>query len=104
MEISSTETVPGREVSESLGVVRGNTVRSRNVGSDFAQGLNNIVGGELKGYTKLLGDSRDEAVERMLAEAEELEADAVVNLRFETGSVAQNSVEMLAYGTAVRLE
>ncbi|WP_101297692.1 YbjQ family protein [Halegenticoccus soli] len=104
MFVTTTDAVAGRDVAETLGVVRGNTVRARNVGSDVVQGLRNIAGGELKGYTELLSDARDEAVARMEAEADELGADAVVNVRFETGSIAQGGAEMLAYGTAVRLK
>lgn len=103
MEVTSTLTVPGYEISESLGVVRGNTVRARNIGNDIVQGVRNMVGGELKGYTKLLSDARDEALERMIAEAEEVGADAVVNVRFDTGGM-QGGMEMLVYGTAVKLE
>lgn len=103
MLVTSTETVTGRETAETLGLVRGNTIRARNVGRDITQGLRNIVGGELKAYTTLLTDAREEALERMEAEAEELGADAVVNVRFETSQVANGAAELLAYGTAVRL-
>ena len=103
MLVTSTGTVTGRETAEALGLVRGNTIRARNVGRDITQGLRNIVGGELKAYTTLLTDAREEALERMEAEAEELGADAVVNVRFETSQVANGAAELLAYGTAVRL-
>lgn len=103
MLVTSTETVPGREITESLGLVRGNTIRGRNVGRDITQGIRNFIGGELKAYTTLMTDSREEAIERMEAEAEEMGADAIVNVRFETGSVASGAAELLAYGTAVKL-
>lgn len=101
--ITTTATVPGREVVESLDVVRGNSVRARNVGRDITQSLRNLVGGELKAYSTLMSDTREEALERMVDEAETLEADAVVNVRFETARIAGNAAELLAYGTAVRL-
>jgi uncharacterized protein YbjQ (UPF0145 family) len=102
MLITNTERVAGREIAETLGVVRGNTVRARNLGRDITQGLRNVVGGELKAYTTLLSDAREEALTRMEAEAEEVGADAVVNVRFVTSQIAQGGAEMLAYGTAVR--
>lgn len=102
MELSSTDGIVGREVVETLGIVRGNTVRARNVGRDITQSLRNIAGGELKGYSELLTDARDEAQARMVEEAEELGADAVVNVRFEASSIASSGAEILAYGTAVR--
>ncbi|ADQ67427.1 hypothetical protein C499_19122 [Halogeometricum borinquense DSM 11551] len=100
---TTTESVPGREVVEVLGVVRGNTVRARNVGRDVTQSLRNLVGGELNSYTGLMTDARDEAEKRMQEEAEAVGADAVVNVRFTTSDVAQSAAEILAYGTAVRL-
>lgn len=103
MELSNTDTVAGSEVAETLGVVRGNTVRARNAGRDFTQSLRNITGGELKGYTELLTDAREEALNRMTKEAEALDADAVVNVRFTTSSITDTGAEILAYGTAVRL-
>lgn len=103
MLLSTTETVAGEEITETLGTVRGNTVRARNAGRDFTQGLKNFVGGEMHGYTKLLSDSREQAEERMLAEAAELGADAVVCVRFETSEFSSGGAEMLAYGTAVKL-
>lgn len=104
MILTTTETVEDRETAEMLGMVRGNTIRARNVGRDITQGLRNIVGGELKAYTTLLSDSREEALKRMEDEAEELGADAVVNVRFETSGVANGAAELLAYGTAVKLK
>ena len=104
MQTASTESIAGEQIVETLGTVRGNTVRARNAGRDFTQSLRNIVGGEMKAYTELLSDSREEAEERMLTEAEEMGADAVVCMRFETSEIAGTGAEMLAYGTAVKLE
>ena len=102
--ISNTETIPGRTIVEFYGVVTGNTVRAKHVGRDIMAGLKNIVGGELKGYTELLNESRQEAVQRMSEQAVSMGANAVVNVRFATSSVAQGAAELFAYGTAVRLE
>jgi uncharacterized protein YbjQ (UPF0145 family) len=99
----TTETVPGREIAEVLGIARGNTVRARNVGRDITQGFRNLAGGELKAYSTLLADARDQAIERMEADAVEMGADAVVNVRMETSEVTQGASEVIAYGTAVRL-
>ena len=104
MIISNTESVPGRRIVEFYGVVTGNTVRAKHVGRDLMAGLKNIVGGELKGYTELLNDSRSEATERMVQQAESMGANAVVNVRFATSSIAQGAAELFAYGTAVRVE
>lgn len=104
MRISNTETIPGHEVTEVLDVVRGNTVRARNVGRDITQAIRNLFGGELKAYSNLLTRARDQALERMEVEAEKLGADAVVNVRFMTSQIAGQSAEILAYGTAVKLE
>jgi len=103
MLISNIETIPGREIQDLLGVVTGSTVRAKHIGRDIMAGLKNIVGGELQGYTELLQEARKEAVERMSEQAAELGADAVVNVRFTTSSVAQGAAELFAYGTAVRL-
>lgn len=104
MIVVNTETIPGMRVVQMKGLVQGNTVRAKHFGRDLAAGLKNIVGGELKGYTELLTESRREALERMLAQAEELGANAVVNVRFSTSSVTQGAAEMYAYGTAVVVE
>ena len=104
MQHTNTETLPGEEIDEVLGVARGNTVRARNVGRDITQALRNIIGGELKAYSELYSDTRDQALERMLKDAESMDADAVVNVRFETSQIAGSSAELLAYGTAVRLK
>ncbi len=103
MIITNVENVPGKEIAEHYGLVSGSTVRAKHIGRDFMAGLKNIVGGELKGYTELLSDSRKEAVERMKQQAAELGANAVINVRFSTSSVAQGASELYAYGTAVKL-
>ena len=104
MIISNTESIPGRKIVEFYGVVTGNTVRAKHVGRDIMAGLKNIVGGELKGYTELLQDSRKEATERMIEQAQSMGANAVVNIRFATSSISQGAAELFAYGTAVRVE
>ena len=97
----NTETIPGKTILELKGLVQGNTVRAKHVGRDFMASLKNLVGGELKGYTELLVDARREATSRMLAQAQELGANAVVNVRFSTSSITAGAAELYAYGTAV---
>ena len=104
MDISNTESIPGRRIVEINGVVTGNTVRAKHIGRDIMAGLKNVVGGELKGYTELLQDSRKEATERMIEQAQSMGANAVVNVRFATSSISQGAAELFAYGTAVRVE
>ncbi len=104
MIISNTETIPGRQTVEFYGIVTGNTVRAKHVGRDIMAGLKNIVGGELKGYTELLQDSRKEATDRMIEQAESMGANAVVNVRFATSSISQGAAELFAYGTAVKVQ
>lgn len=104
MILTNLNTVPGKEIVEHFGIVQGSTVRAKHVGRDIMAGLKNIVGGELKGYTELLQDSREEAVERMKLQAQEMGANAVINIRFATSSVAQGAAELFTYGTAVRVE
>ncbi|MFC1477211.1 YbjQ family protein [candidate division KSB1 bacterium] len=104
MIIVSTNDVPGKEISQPLGVVRGSTIRAKNVFRDIGAGLKSIVGGELRDYTKLLNEARDEAVTRMTAEAERLGANAIVNIRFTTADVMGNAAEVLVYGTAVKVK
>jgi len=101
--ISNTDSIPGRTIVEFYGVVTGNTVRAKHVGRDIMAGLKNIVGGELKGYTELLQDSRAEATQRMIEQAVSMGANAVVNVRFATSSISQGAAELFAYGTAVRV-
>ena len=104
MILSNIETVPGKTIKEFFGVVTGSTVRAKHIGRDFVAGLKNIIGGELKGYTELLHEARSQALERMMQEARSTGANAVVNVRFSTSSVAQGAAELFAYGTAVRVE
>jgi len=102
--LSNTETIPGKRIVAFHGVVTGNTVRAKHIGRDLMAGLKNIVGGELKGYTELLQDSRREATERMVEQASSMGANAVVNVRFATSSISQGAAELFAYGTAVKVE
>lgn len=104
MLVTNLEIVPGKKVGRHLGLVQGSTVRSKHVGKDIMAGLKNIVGGELKGYTELLKEAREEATQRMIQQAEAIGANAVLNVRFSTSSITQGAAEMLAYGTAVFLE
>ena len=104
MILTTTETIPGRTIKRFFGVVTGSTVRSKHIGRDFMAGLKNIFGGELKGYTELLQESREDALARMVQEAESLGANAVVNLRFATSSITQGAAELFAYGTAVQVD
>jgi uncharacterized protein YbjQ (UPF0145 family) len=101
MLVTNTETISGYTIQKTLGLVQGNTVRAKHLGRDIAAGLKNLVGGELKGYTELLTESRREAVQRMLAQAQQLGANAVVNVRFSTSSITAGASELYAYGTAV---
>ena len=103
MIVATTEKIAGREIKEILGIARGSTVRARNVGRDIFAGLKNIVGGEISEYTQLLADSREQALTRMIKDAENMGADAVVNVRITTSAVMQGSSEILCYGTAVKL-
>jgi uncharacterized protein YbjQ (UPF0145 family) len=104
MIVVNTETVPGHRIVEVKGLVQGNTVRAKHVGKDIAASFKNIFGGELKGYTELLVEARREAVSRMLAQAQQLGANAVVNIRFATSSITAGAAELYAYGTAVMLQ
>ena len=104
MILSNTETVANHSITETLGIARGSTVRSRNIGRDIFASLKNILGGEIEEYTKLQADAREQALQRMINDAKKLDADAIVNVRFTTSVVAQGASEMLAYGTAVKLK
>lgn len=104
MIITNIETVPGKTIVEHYGLVSGSTIRAKHVGRDIMAGLKNLVGGELKGYTQLLHESRQQALERMIEQARQLGANAVVNVRFSTSSVAQGAAELYAYGTAVHIK
>lgn len=101
MFMTNIETVPGMTITTSHGVVSGSTVRAKHVGRDIMAGLKNIVGGELRGYTELLEESREQAIERMKAQAQQMGANAIVNVRFSTSSVAAGAAEIYVYGTAV---
>lgn len=103
MITSTTETIPGRDIYESIGIARGSTVRARNIGRDIFAGLKNIVGGEIEEYTRLQAQAREQALQRMIQDAQRLGADAVVNVRFTTSMIMQGASEILAYGTAVKL-
>ncbi|MBY5920697.1 YbjQ family protein [Ferrimonas balearica] len=104
MIITNIETIPGKAIVQHLGLVQGNTVRAKHVGRDFMAGLKNIVGGELKGYTELLTEAREEAIGRMMEQAQAIGANAVINVRFSTSSVTAGAAELFAYGTAVVVE
>lgn len=104
MIMTNVQNVPGKKIVEHFGIVQGSTVRAKHFGRDLMAGLKNLVGGELKGYTELLHDSRQEAMDRMSEQARQMGANAVVNIRFATSSVAQGAAELFAYGTAVRVE
>lgn len=104
MIVTNLETVPGNRIVQHFGLVQGNTIRAKHVGRDIMAGFKNIVGGEIKSYTSLLTLARQEALQRMIDQAQELGANAVVNVRFSTSSVMQGAAELLAYGTAVLVE
>ena len=104
MILSNIEEVPGKRITGFFGVVSGSTVRAKHIGKDIMAGFKNIIGGELKAYTQLIGEAREDAIARMVQEAESLGANAVVNIRFSTSSVAQGAAELFAYGTAVKVE
>jgi uncharacterized protein YbjQ (UPF0145 family) len=99
--VVTTENIPGYRVTRVVGLVRGNTIRARNIGRDIMAGFRNVVGGEISEYTKLMGESREQAIDRMVAEAESLGANAVVMMRMTTAEVMSGASELLAYGTAV---
>jgi len=103
MIVSTTESIPNKEITEILGVAQGSTVRARHLGRDIFAGLKNLIGGEINEYTKLLNQSREQAIERMIKDAEMMKADAIVNVRLTTSMVMEGTSEILAYGTAVKL-
>jgi uncharacterized protein YbjQ (UPF0145 family) len=103
MIIVNTDFIPGKTIKSSMGLVRGNTIRARHIGRDIMAGLRNIVGGEITEYTKLIAEAREQAIDRMVEEAEKLNADAVINIRFSTSVLMGGAAELLAYGTAVKL-
>ncbi|MBN2891662.1 MAG: YbjQ family protein [Bacteroidales bacterium] len=104
MIITTTDYIPGKEIVGILGVARGSTVRARNIGRDIFAGLKNIVGGEISEYTRLQADAREQAFQRMIQDAEKMGADAIINMRFATSLIMQGASEMLAYGTAVKVQ
>ncbi len=102
--LTNIDSVPGKTIVEHFGLVQGATIRAKHIGTDTLASLKNIIGGELKGYTKLLQESRQEATSRMIEQARQLGANAIINIRFATSSVAKGAAELFAYGTAVRIE
>ncbi|MFQ6109514.1 MAG: YbjQ family protein [Candidatus Aminicenantales bacterium] len=104
MILVTTDFVPGKTITKTLGLVRGNTIRARHLGHDILAFLRNIVGGEIRDYTKMMAESREQAVDRMVEEAESLGANAIINVRFTTSMIMQSASEILAYGTAVVVE
>ena len=100
----TSDQIAGKTIKKTLGIVRGNTIRARHIGRDISAALKNIVGGEIKDYTKMMAESREQALDRMVEEAESLGANAVVNVRFATSMIMQSASEILAYGTAVIVE
>ncbi|MFW5716016.1 MAG: YbjQ family protein [Spirochaetota bacterium] len=104
MILATTESIPGKRVTAVLGLVRGNTIRARHLGKDIAAAFKNITGGEITDYTKMLAESREQSLDRMIEDAESLGADGIIAIRFTTSSVMQGAAEILVYGTAVLLE
>ena len=104
MLLTTLEIVPGKTITKHLGLVQGSTVRAKHVGRDIMAGFKNVFGGELKGYTELLQESREEAIDRMKQQAQSIGANAILNIRFSTSSITQGASELFAYGTAVILE
>jgi uncharacterized protein YbjQ (UPF0145 family) len=104
MLIVTSDEIPGKRIVKVLGMVRGNTIRARHIGRDIMASLRNLAGGEIVEYTKMIAESREQAIDRMTAEAEKLGANAIVALRFTTASMMENAAELLAYGTAVQVE
>jgi uncharacterized protein YbjQ (UPF0145 family) len=104
MIISTNNEIAGKEIVETLGIVKGEMVQSKNIGKDLLAGVKNIVGGELTGYTKMISEARKVATDRMIEEAKNLGADAIVTVRYGSSGVAQNAAEIIAYGTAVKLK
>jgi len=104
MIVVTSDSIPGRRVVRTLGLVKGNTIRARHVGKDLLAGLKGIVGGEISEYTKMVAESREQSLDRLIEEAESLGANAVVAIRFTTASMMQGAAELLAYGTAVIIE
>jgi uncharacterized protein YbjQ (UPF0145 family) len=104
MLLSTTETVYGKKIVKHLGLVRGNTIRARHIGRDIMAGLRNLVGGEVSDYTKMMAESREQSIDRMIEEAQKLDANAIVGIRFSTTEMMQHAAEIMVYGTAVVVE
>jgi len=104
MLLSTTDTIYGKKIIKHLGLVRGNTIRARHIGRDIMAGLRNVVGGEITDYTKMMGESREQAIDRMIEDAQKLGANAIVGVAFSTSMVMQMAAEILAFGTAVVVE
>ena len=104
MIIVASESITGKEIVETLGLVKGNTIRARHIGRDITAALKNITGGEIEEYTKLMGEAREQAIDRMVENAENLGADAIIGVRFSTSYVMAQAAEVLAYGTAVKVK
>ena len=104
MIVVNSDKIAGKKIVETLGLVRGNTIRVRHLGKDVMAGLKHIVGGEIKSYTQMMSDAREQAIERMVKQAETLGADAVINVRFATSMIMQGAAEILCYGTAVKIK
>lgn len=103
MIVVTTEFVAGKTVTETLGIVRGNTIRARHLGKDILAALKNMVGGEIEEYTKMMAESREQCIDRMIVDARALGADAIIGVRFSTSSMMQSAAELLVYGTAVKI-
>ncbi len=104
MIIVTTDNIPGKTIAKTLGMAKGNTIRARNIGRDISAFLKNIVGGEIRDYTKMMAESREQALDRMIEDARSMGANAIINVRFSTSMIMQSASEILAYGTAVVLE
>ena len=104
MLLTNNDSIAAKEIVATLGLVKGNTIRAKNLGHDIGATLKNLVGGEIKSYTDMITDAREEAIERMTEEAKKLEADAIINVRFTTSQLMSGSAEILAYGTAVKIK
>jgi uncharacterized protein YbjQ (UPF0145 family) len=103
MIVVTTEQIEGKRIAETLGLVKGSTIRARNIGHDIMAGLRNVVGGEVKDYTVMLAQAREEALQRMIEQAEQMGANAIIGARFVTSMVMSGAAEMVAYGTAVKI-
>ena len=103
MIVVTTDTIPGKRIVKSLGIAKGNSIRARHIGKDILAGLKNVIGGEIEEYTKMMAESREQSLDRMVENAQQLGADAVINVRYQTAMVMAGASEVLAYGTAVKV-